>query len=114
MASPPLVFVHGGSHAGDCWQPTITALEAREPEIAALAVDLPGRRAVPGDLATLTIEQCVDSVVAQNGDIVSHAVTPAGHYLEITRKAGNQGLPATDGLEIIDITAQYPQFTVQP
>ena len=22
--------------------------------------------------------------------------------------------PATDGLEIIDITAQYPQFTVQP
>ena len=58
--------------------------------------------------------EIMDSVVAQNGDIVSHAVTPAGHYLEITRKAGNQGLPATDGLEIIDITAQYPQFTVQP
>ena len=56
----------------------------------------------------------MDSAVAQNGDIVSHAVTPAGHYLEITRKAGKQGLSATDGLSIIDITAQYPGFVVQP
>ena len=56
----------------------------------------------------------MDSVVAPNGDIVSHAVTPAGHYLEITRKAGNQGTVATQELEIIDITAQYPEFVVQP
>ena len=58
--------------------------------------------------------EIMDSVVAQNGDIVSHAVTPAGHYLEITRKADAQGLPATDDLSIIDITAAYPGFTVQP
>lgn len=58
--------------------------------------------------------QVMDSVVAPNGDIVSHAVTTAGDYLEITRKAGQQGEPATAGLSIIDITAQYPQFKVAP
>ena len=58
--------------------------------------------------------EIMDSVVAPNGDIVSHAVTTAGHYLEITRKAGNQGTVATQELEIIDVTAQYPEFVVQP
>jgi hypothetical protein len=56
----------------------------------------------------------MDSVALSDGTIVSHAVTPAGHYLEITRLAGKAGHPATDGLEIIDITAAYPQFAVQP
>jgi len=58
--------------------------------------------------------EIMDSTTAANGDIVSHAVTPAGHYLEITRKAGDQGEAATQGLSIIDITAAFPQFTVQP
>ena len=65
MALPALVLVHGGSHAGDCWQPTQTALEAQDPGVVSLAVDLPGRRQVPGDLATLTIDDCVRSVVQQ-------------------------------------------------
>jgi hypothetical protein len=56
----------------------------------------------------------MDSVALPDGTVVSHAVTPAGHYLEITRKAGFEGQPATEGLSIIDITAQYPQFSVQP
>ena len=56
----------------------------------------------------------MDSQVAPNGDIVGHYRTPQNHLLEVTRKAGQQGDPATQGLEIIDITAQYPQFTVQP
>ena len=81
MGSPALVFVHGGSHAGDCWQPTITALEAREPGIATLAVDLPGRRAEPGDLATLTIEQCVDSVIAQIDAAGLDQVVVVGHSM---------------------------------
>jgi lysozyme len=60
-----------------------------------------------------------DSVALDNGTIVSHAVgrdgSPiAGHYLEITRSAGKQGQPANDGLSIIDITAEYPQFPVAP
>lgn len=56
----------------------------------------------------------MDSVALPDGTIVSHAATPAGHYLEITRAPGKAGHPATDGLSVIDVTAQYPQFTVQP
>jgi N-acetylmuramoyl-L-alanine amidase len=58
--------------------------------------------------------EIMDSTTAANGDIVSHAVTPQGHYLEITRKSGQQGEAANQGLSIIDITAAYPQFSVQP
>lgn len=56
----------------------------------------------------------MDSVVTPNGDIVSHAVGTNGHYYEIRRQAGFQGLPATAGVSIIDMTAQYPWFTVAP
>lgn len=56
----------------------------------------------------------MDSVCLPDGTIVSHAVTPTGHYLEITRNPGKAGHPANDGLEVIDITAAYPQFTVAP
>jgi N-acetylmuramoyl-L-alanine amidase-like protein len=58
--------------------------------------------------------EIMDSVALADGTIVSHAVTPGGHYLEITRSAGKQGQPANDGLSIIDITAEYPQFAVAP
>ena len=58
--------------------------------------------------------EIMDSTTAPNGDIVSHAVTPQGHYLEITRKANQQGTDAHNGLSIIDITAAFGQFQVQP
>lgn len=58
--------------------------------------------------------QVMDSVVLSDGTIVAHAVTTQGHYLEITRNPGKAGHPATDGLEIIDITAAFPQFQVAP
>ncbi len=58
--------------------------------------------------------EIMDAVIAPNGDIVSHAVTPQGHYLEITRYAGSQGTPANNRMSIIDITAAYPQFVVSP
>lgn len=56
----------------------------------------------------------MDAVALPDGTIVSHAVTPQGHYLEITRAPGKHGQPASDGLSIIDITAAYPQFEVAP
>ena len=59
--------------------------------------------------------EVMDSTTAANGDIVSHAIlTPQGHYFEITRKAGVPEFPGDVRLSIIDITAQYPQFSVQP
>jgi lysozyme len=63
--------------------------------------------------------EIMSSVVLSNGTIVSYAVgaegTPiAGHLLEITRKAGTQGLTPVGNVSVIDITATYPQFVVAP
>ncbi len=64
-ARPTLVFVHGGQHTGACWAPTIEAIGRLDPGQSTLAVNLPGHGDEPGDLATLTIARCVDSVVRQ-------------------------------------------------
>ena len=64
MALPALVLVHGGQHAGDCWDPTIDEIHRQAPELTVLAVDLPGRRGKPGDLRAATIADWVDSVVS--------------------------------------------------
>jgi pimeloyl-ACP methyl ester carboxylesterase len=81
MASPALVLVHGGQHTGRCWQPTIDALARLAPATKVLAVDLPGRGSSPGDLATLTISQCVDSVVAQVERAGLDEVVLVGHSM---------------------------------
>lgn len=67
MSLTPLtmVFVHGGQHTGACWEPTLASIRATGRDVRLLAVDLPGRRGEPGDLASLTIAQCVASVVRQ-------------------------------------------------
>lgn len=83
MALPDLVLVHGGEHAGDCWDLTVAELRRQEPELRILAVDLPGRGRTPGNLATATIGEWVDSVVADIeaeclGDIVIAGHSMAG------------------------------------
>lgn len=54
----------------------------------------------------------MDSVVLADGTIVSHAVTPQGHYLEITRKAGTAGQSNTADFSIIDVTDLYNGFPI--
>ena len=83
MALPNLVLVHGGEHAGDCWDLVIAELRRQEPELRTLAVDLPGRGHTPGDLATATIADWVDSVLADIereglGDVVIVGHSMAG------------------------------------
>ena len=82
--------------------------------LAQMGAILAAARPVPTPPPSTKEYQIMDSVALPDGTIVSHAVTPAGHYLEITRLPGKAGHPANDGLEIIDITAAYPQFTVAP
>jgi pimeloyl-ACP methyl ester carboxylesterase len=79
--SPTFVFVHGGQHTSVCWQPTIDAMRRRQPDVSTLAVDLPGRRNEPGDLATLTIDQCVRSVVRQIDEAGADRVVLVGHSM---------------------------------
>jgi pimeloyl-ACP methyl ester carboxylesterase len=80
---PDLVLVHGGEHAGDCWDLVVDELRRFEPQLRVLAVDLPGRGRTPGDLTTATIGEWVDSVVADVdreglGDIVIVGHSMAG------------------------------------
>jgi pimeloyl-ACP methyl ester carboxylesterase len=79
--APAFVLVHGGQHTGACWRPMINAMGELDPDVAVLAVDLPGRRDEPGDLATLTIEQCVDSVVRQIERAGLDRVVLVGHSM---------------------------------
>ncbi|MDT5002703.1 MAG: hypothetical protein QOK12_4808 [Mycobacterium sp.] len=83
MPLPDLVLVHGGEHAGDCWDLVVAELQRQEPELRTLAVDLPGRGRTQGDLKTATIGGWVDSVVtdieaAGLGDIVIVGHSMAG------------------------------------
>ena len=81
MALPGLVLVHGGAHAGDCWDLTIDEIHRLEPDLDVLAVDLPGRRGKPGDLRTVTIADWVDSVVADIEDTGFDDVVLVAHSL---------------------------------
>jgi pimeloyl-ACP methyl ester carboxylesterase len=66
MAEPAaLVLIHGGQHDSRCWQPTIDAIIREAPGARILAVNLPGRQGVPGDLDTLGIADCVEAAVGQ-------------------------------------------------
>jgi len=53
------VLIHGGAATGAFWDRLVPLLEH-----PALAVDLPGRAGKPADPMTLTVEECVDSIVA--------------------------------------------------
>jgi pimeloyl-ACP methyl ester carboxylesterase len=67
MAS--LVLIHGGSTSGRYWDRLRPLLAPRH-----LAPDLPGRGARPADLMTLTVTNCVDSLLA---DIHAADLEPA-------------------------------------
>jgi pimeloyl-ACP methyl ester carboxylesterase len=81
MTLPALVLVHGGEHAGDCWDLVVAELHRQEPELRILAVDLPGRGRTPGDLSTATIGAWVDSVVADIEESGLGDVVIVGHSM---------------------------------
>lgn len=81
MTMPDLVLVHGGEHAADCWDLTVAELHRQEPQLRVLAVDLPGRGRNPGDLATATIGEWVDSVVADIDDAGLGDIVIVGHSM---------------------------------
>jgi pimeloyl-ACP methyl ester carboxylesterase len=81
MALPDLVLVHGGEHAADCWDLTIAELRRQAAQLRVLAVDLPGHGRKPGDLATVTIGEWVDSVVADIEDAGLGDIVIVGHSM---------------------------------
>jgi pimeloyl-ACP methyl ester carboxylesterase len=81
MTLPDLVLVHGGAHAADCWDLTIAELACQEPKLRVLAVDLPGRGRNPADLATVTLADWADSVVADIEGAGFDDVVVVGHSM---------------------------------
>jgi pimeloyl-ACP methyl ester carboxylesterase len=81
MALPALVLVHGGQHAADCWDPMIAEIHRAAPDLAVLALDLPGRRDKPGDLLTACIDEWVDSLLADIEDAGIEDLVIVGHSL---------------------------------
>jgi pimeloyl-ACP methyl ester carboxylesterase len=81
MALPGLVLIHGGAHAGDCWDPTVAELARQAAELRVLAVDLPGRAARPADLTSIGIADFVNSVVADVDDAGLRDVVVVGHSM---------------------------------
>lgn len=81
MRLPALVLVHGGEHAADCWDLVLAEARRREPELRSLAVDLPGHGRKAGNLATVTVSEWVDSVVADIEEAGLGDVVIVGHSM---------------------------------
>lgn len=81
MTLPALILVHGGFHAGDCWNLTVGAVNRLAPGLRVFALDLPGRRSKPADLSSLTISDWVDSVVAEIDSAGLRDVVILGHSM---------------------------------
>ncbi|NDJ87874.1 alpha/beta fold hydrolase [Mycolicibacter kumamotonensis] len=81
MPLPDLVLVHGGEHAGDCWDLTVAELRRQAHELRTLAVNLPGHGGKPGSLATATIDDWVESVVADIEEAGFGDIVIVGHSM---------------------------------
>ncbi|WP_421912011.1 alpha/beta fold hydrolase [Marinobacter sp.] len=79
--NPLIVFVHGGQHTKQCWQPTINVINSDAPQCPTLAVNLPGHGDAVGDIATLSISDCVDEVVDQIQHHAPQRVIVVGHSM---------------------------------
>lgn len=81
MTLPALVLVHGGAHAGNCWDLTVDEIHRLQPELRVLAVDLPGHGSKSGDLRAVTIADWVHSAVADIEDAGFDDIVIVAHSL---------------------------------
>ena len=109
MSLPDLVLVHGGAHAADCWDLTIAELKRHHPLLRVVALDLPGRGSKPGNLATATIAEWVDSVVADIDEAGLDEIVIVGHSMAgVTVPAVVAKLGSARVREMVLVTAFVP------
>ncbi|HMJ74533.1 MAG TPA: alpha/beta hydrolase [Iamia sp.] len=80
-----VVLVHGGGATGRTWDRLVPLLGR-----PAIAVDLPGRGAVPADLATITVADEVAAVVAT---VEAGTAAPAGPVVLVAHSSGGLVVP---------------------
>jgi pimeloyl-ACP methyl ester carboxylesterase len=71
-----IVLVHGGLHTAACWAPLLPLLDQ-----PAIAVDLPGRGDNPADLASVTLDDCVATVLRKADEAGFDRFTLVGHSM---------------------------------
>ncbi len=74
------LFIHGGGSTSRFWDRVVERLS-----MPAVAADLPGRRWVPGDLATLTLDQAAAAVLDQS--------PPEGEVVVVAHSSGGLVVP---------------------
>ena len=76
-----LVLVHGGAHTAACWDLVVDAIRRRSPYLPVLAVDLPGRAALPYSRQSMSIDGYADTVVSAVDVAGLSDVVVVGHSL---------------------------------
>lgn len=76
-----LVLIHGGKYDSRCWHPTIDRITHHAPTHRVIALNYPGRQQIAGDLSTLTVDRCVDSLATQIDQSGVDDVVLVGHSL---------------------------------
>lgn len=82
------VLIHGGGSTARFWDRIVSPLVAGDPAARVLAVDLPGRGDHPADLASITVDDEVASVLA---DVASAA--PDGPVVLVAHSSGALVVP---------------------
>jgi pimeloyl-ACP methyl ester carboxylesterase len=109
MALPALVLIHGGVHAADCWDFTVDGIRRGAPDVPVLAVDLPGRRGKPGDLASARIDDWAASMVRDIDEAGLDEVVVVGHSMAgVTMPAAVTKLGAARVREMVFAAAFVP------
>jgi pimeloyl-ACP methyl ester carboxylesterase len=99
------VLVHGGTLTSTMWDPVRSHLAA-----PSLALDLPGRRYKPADLAEVTVDRWVGSVVedieeAGLTDVVLVAHSSGGYVLPgVAARLAHRGVPTLHALVFVSAT----------
>ena len=90
MSAEGVVLVHGGLHTSTCWSAVVPYLT-----MPVVAVDLPGRGRRPADLATVTVEDCVQAVIESADEAGFDRFVLVGHSL--------------GGVTVTETAWRYPQ-----